>query len=68
LAGICLEETIEPWDETTIRNFIEARLARTAVRFTEAEISQLVQESGGHPRRLMQGCYRIYAQYKQPGQ
>jgi len=68
LAGICLEETIEPWDETTIRNFIEARLARTAVRFTEAEISQLVQESGGHPRRLMQGCNRIYAQYKQPGQ
>lgn len=64
LAGICIEETIEPWDEITIRNFIAARLARTAVRFTEAEISQLVQESGGHPRRLMQGCYRIYAQYR----
>ncbi|MGB5959643.1 MAG: AAA family ATPase [Coleofasciculaceae cyanobacterium] len=68
LAGICLEETLEPWDETTIRNFIEARLARTVVRFTEAEVCQLVQESGGHPRRLMQGCYQIYAQYKERGQ
>ena len=68
LAGICLEEKVEAWDEITIRNFIAARLARTVVRFTEAEICQLVQESGGHPRRLMQGCYRIYAQYKPRGQ
>ncbi len=64
LSGICIEEKVEAWDETTIRNFIAARLARTVVRFTEAEISQLVQESGGHPRRLMQGCYQIYAQYR----
>lgn len=64
LSGICIEEQVEAWDEPTIRNFIAARLARTAVRFTEAEISQLVEESGGHPRRLMQGCYRIYARYR----
>ena len=64
LSGICIEEKVEAWDETTIRNFIAARLARTTVRFTEVEISQLVEESGGHPRRLMQGCYQIYAQYR----
>jgi AAA domain len=63
LAGICQEENIKPWDEATVRAFIQARLAMTSVHFTEEEISQLVQESGGHPRRLMQLCYQIYARY-----
>ncbi|MEG4499298.1 AAA family ATPase [Microcoleus sp. F10-C6] len=63
LAGICQEENIKPWDEAIAGAFIKARLARTLVRFTEEEISQLVQESGGHPRRLMQLCYQNYARY-----
>jgi hypothetical protein len=63
LAGICQEENLKPWDETTARAFIEARLAMTSVRFTEEEIIQLVQESGGHPRRLMQLCYETYSRY-----
>ncbi|MEG4988468.1 ATP-binding protein [Microcoleus sp. BR0-C5] len=63
LAGICQEENIKPWDEAIACAFIQARLTRTSVRFTEEEISQLVQESGGHPRRLMQLCYQKYARY-----
>ncbi|MEG3843415.1 ATP-binding protein [Microcoleus sp. herbarium14] len=63
LAGICQEENIKPWDEAIARAFIKARLAMTSVHFTEEEISQLVQESGGHPRRLMQFCYQNYARY-----
>ncbi|MEH1826323.1 MAG: ATP-binding protein [Nostoc sp.] len=63
LAGICQEEHIYPWDEATIRAFITNRLARTLVSFTEEEIIQLIQESGGHPRKLMQLCYRTYSQY-----
>jgi hypothetical protein len=64
LAGICQEESLKPWDEaTTARAFIDARLAMTSVRFTEEEIIQLVQESGGHPRQLMQLCYRTYSRY-----
>jgi hypothetical protein len=63
LAGICQEENLKAWDETTARAFIDARLAMTSVRFTEEEIIQLVQESGGHPRRLMQLCYRTYSRY-----
>jgi len=63
LETICQPENIKPWDEATARDFIQARLARTSVRFTEGEISQLVQESGGHPRRLMQLCYQNYARY-----
>jgi hypothetical protein len=68
LAGICQEENLKPWDETTARAFIEARLAVTSVRFTEEEIIQLVQESGGHPRQLMQLCYRTYSRYVEGGE
>jgi len=63
LAGICQEENIKPWDEAIACAFIQARLTRTSVRFTEEEISQLLQLSGGHPRRLMQLCYQNYARY-----
>jgi hypothetical protein len=68
LAGICQEENLKPWDEATARAFIEARLAVTSVRFTEEEIIQLVQESGGHPRRLMQLCYQTYSRYVEGGE
>ena len=63
LAGICQEEHIHPWDEATMRAFITSRLANTSVSFTEEEIIQLIQESGGHPRKLMQLCYRTYSRY-----
>jgi hypothetical protein len=67
-AGIFQEENLKPWDEATARAFIDARLAVTSVRFTEEEIIQLVQESGGHPRRLMQLCYRTYSRYVEGGE
>lgn len=63
LAGICQEEHIHPWDEATMRAFITNRLANTSVSFNEEEIIQLIQESGGHPRKLMKMCYRTYSQY-----
>ncbi|QHG18487.1 ATP-binding protein [Nostoc sp. ATCC 53789] len=63
LAGICQEEHIHLWDEATMRAFITNRLARSSVSFTEEEIIQLIQESGGHPRKLMQLCYRTYSRY-----
>ncbi|MBD2495571.1 AAA family ATPase [Nostoc sp. FACHB-280] len=63
LAGICQQENIKPWDEISIRDLISSRLARTPVKFTEEEIIQLIQESGGHPRKLMQLCYQTYSRY-----
>lgn len=63
LAGICLEEHLKPWDEVTARAFIESRLKTSSERFTEEEITQLLQKSAGHPRQLMQLCYRTYARY-----
>jgi len=62
-SGIFQQENIKPWDAPIARSFIKARLAMTSVRFTEEEISQLIQESGGHPRRLMKLCYHNYARY-----
>ena len=62
-SGIFQQENIKPWDAPIARAFIKARLAVTSVRFTEEEISQLIQESGGHPRRLMKLCYHNYARY-----
>ena len=68
LAGICQEENIEPWEDAIMRDFIAARLANTCVSFAEEEIIQLLQESGGHPRKLMQLCYRTYRKYAEGGQ
>ncbi|MBD1937676.1 ATP-binding protein [Microcoleus sp. FACHB-68] len=62
-SGIFRDQDIKPWDEATARTFIESRLKTTSVHFTEEEITQLVQKSAGHPRQLMQGCYRTYARY-----
>lgn len=62
-SGLFQQENINPWDATIARAFIETRLALTSVHFTDEEISQLVQASGGHPRRLMQLCYQNYARY-----
>ena len=68
LAGICLEENIQPWEDAIMRDFIAARLINTYVSFAEEEIIQLVQESKGHPRKLMQLCYRTYRKYAEGGQ
>jgi len=63
LAGICIEENIGFWDQTTVRAFITSRLQSTPVTFSEEEISQILQESGGHPQKLVQRCHETYAQY-----
>jgi AAA domain len=61
--GVCIEEVIEVWDENIVREFIRSRLANSQVSFTEEEIIQLIQESGGHPQRLMYLCHRTYSRY-----
>lgn len=64
LSGICIEVTIKPWDEMMARALITSRLDSTPIRFTEAEIVQIVQESGGHPKKLMQLCNHTYNRYR----
>ena len=59
--NICLEEEIELWDEATVRDFIDDRLENNPIRFTETEITQIIESCGGHPKEIMQMCYRVYA-------
>jgi len=62
--GICIEERINVWDEAMIREFISHRLAATAIRFQDEDITRIVRESGGHPKQLMQLCHQTYEDYK----
>ncbi len=64
------EETLKRWDDEISRKFIDSRLDADwlipipePVRFTEAEIADLIAESGGYPQKLMQLCYQTYARY-----
>lgn len=64
--GICHDVNIDSWDKTTCSNFITDRLAKTSskkVSFTTEEIEQIITQSGGHPRKLMQLCYQTYSRY-----
>jgi len=64
------EETLKQWDEEICREFIVSRLladwltpVAQPVNFTEAEIAELIAESGGYPQKLMQLCYQTYDRY-----
>ena len=68
--GICIEENLKQWDEKISREFIVSRLQASwltpvaqPVNFTEAEIAELIAESGGYPQKLMQLCYHTYDRY-----
>ncbi|NET70682.1 MAG: ATP-binding protein [Sphaerospermopsis sp. SIO1G2] len=63
LADICQQVDILVWSEETCRNFITYRLKKTNITFTEIEIQELIQESGGHPQKLNQLCYDLYKKY-----
>lgn len=63
--GICLEVQLSPWDEITIKEFINNRLAETDVNFAEADIQCLIEESKGNPRTLMQKCHEMYQKYQE---
>ena len=63
--NVCIEESISAWDEPTIRNFINYHLQNNSISFTEAEINQIISDTKGHPKRVMNLCYQIYANYLQ---
>jgi type II secretory pathway predicted ATPase ExeA len=63
--NVCIEIQLQPWDETTIRNFINHRLADTNIHFSEVQIQELIRKSRGNPQKLMMLCYEIYKKYCQ---
>lgn len=65
LEGICIEEELKPWPAATSQRFIEERLAAGPIQFAEAEVEQLIQDSGGNPKQLMQSCHQLYQSYRE---
>ncbi len=68
--GICIEYKLEKWDEKTIREFIASRLNSPLltpdsknITFSEDEIKQLINDSKGHPQKLMALCHQKFNQY-----
>lgn len=61
--NVCLEVELKPWNETTIRNFINHCLADTNIHFDESDIQQAIKISKGNPQKLMEFCYRTYKKY-----
>jgi hypothetical protein len=65
LEDICQQIDILCWNDNIIRDFIAKRLQPTKINFTEADIQQLIQESGGHPQKLTHLCYNLYKKYSE---
>lgn len=65
LVGICLEESIKTWNRDIVYKFIYERLAPTLIRFTAAEIEQIIQQSQGYPKRVMQLCHQTFAHHQE---
>ncbi|HAO13686.1 MAG TPA: hypothetical protein DCQ51_21615 [Planktothrix sp. UBA8407] len=68
--GICIEYNLERWNEQTSRDFIASRLNSPLLKpeyqtitFTEDEITELINQSEGHPRKLMALCYQTFNRY-----
>ena len=60
--------SIERWDKKIISDFIKNRLSLSSncqISFSDDDITKIVNESGGHPQKLMTLCYEIFNQYIQ---
>lgn len=65
--GICTQYELKKWDEQSIRNFIASRLNSPLLKseyqtitFTEDEINELINNSQGHPQKLMALSYQTF--------
>jgi hypothetical protein len=61
--NICLQEMMETWDEVMIRKFVASRLGSGPVQFSEAQMGEVLLESGGNPGKVMRTCFELYRQY-----
>ena len=68
--GVCTGYQLNRWDEQTICNFIKSRLNSPLLKpeyqtitFTEDEITELINNSQGHPQKLMALSYQTFNRY-----
>lgn len=62
LAGICRPLDVGPFPDNVARTFLTRRLRGTGVRFADAQIRDLLADSGGHPARLQRAAADLYRQ------
>ncbi len=62
LANICSPLTVPPLTPNEARTFLLTRLAGTGVQFADAEIADLLRQSGCHPARLHAAAATLYRQ------
>ncbi|OIP67658.1 MAG: hypothetical protein AUK43_18690 [Oscillatoriales cyanobacterium CG2_30_40_61] len=68
--GVCTGYQLNRWDEQTICNFIKSRLNSPLLKpeyqtitFSEDEIIELINNSEGHPQKLMALSYQTFNRY-----
>ncbi|MEM1171228.1 MAG: AAA family ATPase [Cyanobacteria bacterium P01_H01_bin.35] len=69
--NICIEEYLEPWNEKTIRDFINSRLQADflepeyqGIEFSEDEILDIIKTSDGYPGKVKHQCYELFERKK----
>jgi len=67
--NVCIQQTLNVWDESTTYNFIQNRLGADflqpelrSIKFNNDEISRIFQATGGHPQKVMQKCHQLFSQ------
>ncbi len=63
LAGICHQLNVGNFSAETARAFLLSRLEPTGVTFSEADLTHLLAESGGHPGRLQRAAADLFKAY-----
>jgi hypothetical protein len=53
---------IGPLTPAEVRAFLEHRLAGTGIGFTAEEMDDLITRTGGHPARLQEAAYHLFAE------
>lgn len=64
LANICPQLTISPFSSKQSREFIENRLQKSPVKFSQMEIEKLIAQSGGHPAKLQRAAADLFDHYR----
>lgn len=64
LAYICPQLDVPPFTDKIAHDFIRQRLNGAGIRFTPAEIDDLVTRSGGHPARLRRAAADLFDRYR----
>lgn len=60
LAGICSKLDVGGFSLSECREFLEVRLQGTGVAFSNRQVDELIQESGGHPGRLQRAAEALF--------